>query len=451
MDILLGIGSKEDFAAAVAAIEAREGYVRPQAFAIGLAHVSRNGNVLSVRYPHVNLNENFGSAAIFFEAVNCGAEPDAYATEGYLNADRTDLLSIAFAPFEGDGGSHANIDALKAVVSMARSLPFDGTFEPVVMIVRDLQSPPVSAAEVYLRLHLLSYRKVLPNTVNLDGAFGLLTNCAWTDQEGPVELAHFQKLNLEYMTVNGCPLTVRSVDKFPRMTDFVVPSDVRIANADNVRLGAHLAPGTVVMHAGFVNFNAGTLPGPKGRAMIEGRISAGVTVADDSDIGGGASTMGTLSGGGKEKITVGSRCLIGANAGIGISIGDDCKVEAGLYVTAGTKVRVFCGKPEELAQGFPSNEDIGKLYAHVADIASRIPSDYDEATMAEIEKELEAEEMFSLEFDPLVDGFVVSIHIKGKFLSGQSGLTYRRNSLDGAVEAVPTVGVVVLNPELHKN
>ncbi|MFM7409466.1 MAG: tetrahydrodipicolinate N-succinyltransferase N-terminal domain-containing protein, partial [Actinomycetota bacterium] len=193
---------------------------------------------------------------------------------------------------------------------------------------------PQSASDVYLRLHLLSHRLAQPRTLNLDGAFGLLTNVAWTSR-GPVAIDQLDSVTWnfaqrgEYVVVNG-------VDKFPRMTDYVVPSGVRIADASRVRLGAHLAAGTTVMHEGFCNFNAGTL----GASMVEGRISAGVVVGDGSDIGGGASIMGTLSGGGKEMITVGQRCLLGANSGLGISLGDDCVVEAGLYVTAGTLVRL---------------------------------------------------------------------------------------------------------------
>jgi len=206
-------------------------------------------------------------------------------------------------------------------------------FEPVRIVV-DTSAAPHSASDVYLRLHLLSHRLAQPRTLNLDGAFGLLTNVAWTSR-GPVAIDQVDSISWnfaqrgEYVVVNG-------VDKFPRMTDYVVPSGVRIADASRVRLGAHLAAGTTVMHEGFCNFNAGTL----GASMVEGRISAGVVVGDGSDIGGGASIMGTLSGGGKEMITVGQRCLLGANSGLGISLGDDCVVEAGLYVTAGTLVRL---------------------------------------------------------------------------------------------------------------
>lgn len=248
-------------------------------------------------------------------------------------------------------------------------------------IVIDTDATPLSATDVYLRLHLLSHRLALPRTLNLDGAFGLLTNVAWTNL-GPILPESIDQVRWEERC-SGRILTVHGVDKFPRMTDYVVPSGVRIADADRVRLGAHLASGTTVMHEGFCNFNAGTL----GASMVEGRISAGVVVGNGSDIGGGASIMGTLSGGGKEVVSIGERCLLGANAGIGISLGDDCIVEAGLYVTGGTLVT-------------------------------------------------------------LPDGEIV----KGRTLSGASGLLFRRNSVSGAVEATQRSGNWDgLNAALHKN
>ena len=201
-----------------------------------------------------------------------------------------------------------------------------------------LEKAPVGTADAYLRLHLLSHRLVRPHGVNLDGIFAALPNNAWTSH-GPVPVEQVEQVRLRARAA-GYHLAVTSVDKFPRMTDYVVPSGVRIADADRVRLGAHLAAGTTVMHEGFVNFNAGTL----GTSMVEGRIVAGVVVDDGSDIGAGASIMGTLSGGGKQVISIGKRCLLGANGGIGISLGDDCVVEAGLYVTAGTKITLPDGK-----------------------------------------------------------------------------------------------------------
>ena len=208
----------------------------------------------------------------------------------------------------------------------------------VTTVLDDLDSAPTDAYDAYLRLHLLSHRLVKPHGLSLEGLFGVLPNVAWTS-EGPVDPAALADVRLRFRAA-GEPLQVFSVDKFPRMTDYVVPSGVRIADADRVRLGAHLAEGTTVMHEGFVNFNAGTL----GASMVEGRISAGVVVGDGSDIGGGASIMGTLSGGGTAVISIGERCLLGANAGLGISLGNDCIVEAGLYVTGGTRVTLPDGE-----------------------------------------------------------------------------------------------------------
>jgi 2,3,4,5-tetrahydropyridine-2-carboxylate N-succinyltransferase len=256
----------------------------------------------------------------------------------------------------------------------------------------DLDAPPADAADAYLRLHLLSHRLVAPHGQNLEGLFGVLANVVWTDR-GPCAVPGFEITRLRLRAATGAPVTVYGVDKFPRMVDYVVPSGVRIADADRVRLGAHLAPGTTVMHEGFVNFNAGTL----GASMVEGRISAGVVVGDGSDVGGGASIMGTLSGGGREIISVGRRSLLGANAGLGIPLGDDCVVEAGLYLTAGSKVTLVGG--------------VGPDGARQRD---RV--------------------------------------VKARELSGVDGVLFRRNSLTGGVEAVARSGAgVELNTALHAN
>ena len=253
--------------------------------------------------------------------------------------------------------------------------------EVILTSIADLQADPVDAADVYLRLHLLSHRLVQPRTINLTGVFGLLANVAWTSL-GPVAVTDITAVQLRARG-KGISMQIFGVDKFPRMVDYVVPTGVRIADADRVRLGAHLAAGTTVMHEGFVNFNAGTL----GTSMVEGRISAGVIVGDGSDVGGGASIMGTLSGGGQEVISIGQRCLLGANCGIGISLGDDCVVEAGVYITAGSKVS-------------------------------------------------------------LKDGTVV----KAREVSGGSGMLLRRNSVTGALEAIPrTDSWTGLSADLHAN
>ncbi|TQM62193.1 2,3,4,5-tetrahydropyridine-2,6-dicarboxylate N-succinyltransferase [Humibacillus xanthopallidus] len=219
-------------------------------------------------------------------------------------------------------------DALQA---LAGSDPLRGVRTEVVRQQIDLDAAPVGTSDAYLRLHLLSHCLVRPNELNLDGIFGALPNVVWTSA-GPCAVDGFEQTRLRLRAAGH--VAVYGVDKFPRMTDYVVPQGVRIADADRVRLGAHLSPGTTVMHEGFCNFNAGTL----GTSMVEGRIVQGVVVGDGSDIGAGASIMGTLSGGGTERVSIGERCLVGANGGIGIALGDDCVVEAGLYVTAGTKV-----------------------------------------------------------------------------------------------------------------
>src|SRR4051795_1029745 len=224
--------------------------------------------------------------------------------------------------------------------SLEATDPQRGVRQVVVRTEIDLDAPPVDACDAYLRLHLLSHRLVRPHDLDLTGLFGVLVNVVWTSY-GPCPVDDFERTRLRLLAGPRAKgrVEVFGVDKFPRMTDYVVPAGVRIGDADRVRLGAHLAPGTTVMHEGFVNFNAGTL----GTSMVEGRISAGVVVDAGSDIGGGASVMGTLSGGGTEVIRIGKRCLVGANAGTGISLGDDCVVEAGCYVTAGTKVTLEDG------------------------------------------------------------------------------------------------------------
>lgn len=256
--------------------------------------------------------------------------------------------------------------------------------------IADISAAPQDGFDAYLRLHLISGRAVRPHGLNLDGIFGILNNVVWTNH-GPCQVENFAETRQRLLAERG-PVTVYSIDKFPRMVDYVIPTGVRIGDADRVRLGAHLAEGTTVMHEGFVNFNAGTL----GSSMIEGRISGGVVVGDGSDVGGGASIMGTLSGGGKQVISVGQRSLLGANCGIGISIGDDVVVEAGLYLTFGTKV---------VCRG---------------DVAALVGINDGES-------------------------------IKAAELSGKNGILFRRNSLTGEVEAVANANTIELNEELHKN
>ncbi len=314
------------------------GFVRDGASATGLATVAADGTVLDVWYP-------------------------APALDGHSDGAHRPPPDLAAAARE---------DSVRGV-----------RLRPVTTRIASLADAPADTADAYLRLHLLSARLVRPRTVNLDGIFALLPTVVWTSL-GPVPADDADRVRLAAAAA-GVRLQVSGVDKFPRMTDYLVPSGVRIADAGRVRLGAHLAPGTVVMHEGFCNYNAGTL----GASMVEGRISQGVVVGDGTDIGGGASIMGTLSGGGTEQVSIGERCLLGANSGLGISLGDDCVVEAGLYLTAGTKLTL--------------REDNGD---------ARV--------------------------------------LKAAELSGMSGLLFRRNSLTGGVQAMPRTGTWGgLNAALH--
>lgn len=387
--------SLDAFKALVTRIESQPDYRRPEAFAVGIASfsmagldkpgvVASPGKILDTWFPLVNLNENFGTAAVLASLTGYRNGSKSY----YFNQEQIEEALEHFAPFINDGKRHANIDALNDLREFLRAgnKNSSGVVVPrmvTVSFIGEIAAKPVDAHDVYLRLHLLSSRKVKPHGLNLDGVFGLLNNVVWSS-EGPFDPEQFDAVRSRLKT-RGVEVKVTSIDKFPRMTDYVIPSGVRIADADRVRLGAHLAEGTTVMHEGFCNFNAGTL----GKSMVEGRISAGVVVGNGSDIGGGASIMGTLSGGGKEVITIGEQCLLGANAGLGISLGNNCTVESGLYITGGAKVTL------------------------------------------------------------LPDGKIV----KAAQLSGQSDLLFRRNSQTGAIEVQQKKGAGWggLNAALHAN
>ena len=308
------------------------GFIDSKAWGLGLATISTDGTVLDVWYPNPALGEDDGSSLTPEHAALVGA----------------------------DDRRRVKIEAIRTQI--------------------DLTQPVSGTADAYLRLHLLSTLLVKPNSINLEGLIPNLPIVAFTNV-GPITLDDLDELR---PTLTRAGISVYAIDKFPRLVDYVTPRKVRIADASRVRLGAHLSPGTTIMHEGFVNFNAGTL----GSSMVEGRISQGVVVGDGSDIGGGASIMGTLSGGGKERVVIGARALLGANAGVGISIGDDSVVEAGLYVTAGTKVTIVDG-------GEPRS-------------------------------------------------------VKASELSGVANLLFRRNSVNGRVEVLPREGVgIVLNSLLH--
>jgi 2,3,4,5-tetrahydropyridine-2-carboxylate N-succinyltransferase len=292
------------------------------AWGVGLATVTADGQVLDTWFPAGRLG--LGEEAAGKLAATLGHTGSG--TVRLTQNQAADALGPELPDALGEG-------ALPGVEVVA-----------VAVFAAALADAPADAHDAYLRLHLLSHRLVRPHGLSLDGLFGLLSNVAWTSA-GPCPVERVEELRARTRTARG-HLQVFGVDKFPRMTDYVVPTGVRIADADRVRLGAHLAVGTTVMHEGFVNFNAGTL----GHSMVEGRISAGVVVGDGSDIGGGASIMGTLSGGGQQVISVGERCLLGANAGLGISLGNDSVVEAGCYITAGSRVSLPDGKVVKAAE-----------------------------------------------------------------------------------------------------
>ncbi len=339
--------SVEAFQALVQSVESQPGYLRPAAFAVGLAHLGIGGEqlagaatnsgtkILDTWYPVVNLGENYGAAAILAQVTGHKSGGRTY----YLSIEQIERALGHFAPFLDDGKYHPNIEVLNELKRVLLTPKVVGGVEIpraiVVTFLQDLSHKPVDAHDVYLRLTLLSQRRVKPHGLSLDGVFGLLNNVVWTTV-GPFDPETFERIRLRLITSN-VDVRVLAVDKFPRMVDYHIPSGVRVADADRVRLGAHLGEGTTVMHEGFCNFNAGTL----GKGMVEGRISAGVVVGNGSDIGGGASIMGTLSGGGKTVISIGEGSLLGANAGLGISLGNNCTVEAGLYLTAGAKVRLL--------------------------------------------------------------------------------------------------------------
>lgn len=337
--------------------------------AIGLAGKNSQGEIIEVFYPHPELEPDPAIVELACQAAGLSPAENGY---GELPADKLDGLAAEL----DQAGAETWSRCLRDLTDCKQSVLF--------CLLRTDQAPG-SIPEAYLKLQLLSHRLCKPHGINLDGLFGVLKNLAWTN-EGAIDLQDLPARQLQARK-QGQVLDVMSVDKFPKMTSYVVPSGVRIADTARVRLGAYIGEGTTVMHEGFVNFNAGTL----GTAMVEGRISAGVVVGENSDLGGGCSTMGTLSGGGTAIISVGRNCLIGANAGIGFPLPDGCIVEAGLYVTGGTKVNV-----------------LGE------------------------------------------NGNQTGIS-KASELSNTPNLLYRRNSLTGAVEAVPIKNSISLNEELHSH
>ena len=308
-----------------------DGFTRPAAFGVGVATVGPSGATLDTYFPHTHAGDHNLPGAVLAASVGYRAG----TTTITMDTATLDAAITMLAPAEAcTTMPHPNIRSWRAVRALVDAARPGGTRRIVAVILGSLDDPIVDTSDAFFRLHLLSQRRVRPHGVNLEGLFAKLVTNVWTSH-GPFEPDDYA-LRLHELDTAGTRPIVHAIDKFPRMVDYVIPSGVRIADASRVRLGAHLSEGTVVMHEGFCNFNAGTL----GAAMVEGRISAGVVVGADSDLGGGASIMGTLSGGGKEVIHVGEGCLIGANAGIGISLGDRCTVEAGLYLTAGSVVKL---------------------------------------------------------------------------------------------------------------
>lgn len=338
------------------------------AFGLGIGAQNKEGNWLEVFYSTPSLGAEKSTLDALLESTNYeGGNSTLVLDESDLNRLHMNLLKAG------------NIEQAELASRLKASR------QPVVLCVLATDEAPTNPAEAYLKLQLISHRLVKPHTTVLDGMFGLLINTAWTN-EGPIDVRELADRQLS-ARMEGRTIEVFSVDKFPKMLNFVVPAGIRVGDAARVRLGAHLAEGTTIMHEGFVNFNAGTL----GNSMVEGRISAGVVVGNGSDLGGGCSTMGTLSGGGNIVIAVGEKCLIGANAGIGIGLGDRCIVESGLYITAGSKVAVL-----------------------------------DENNQ------------------------VVST-VKARELSGQSDLLFRRNSATGAIECKTNKTAIELNEALHSH
>ena len=313
-----------------------ENYSQPFAFGVGVATKSPSGEILDVFYPSPQCQTEPFTCALLAKAIGWDGGTANYEIASSVLSDLANALEDVERNEDFKESSSATFAAIANAVLHTDSP--GGEKVAVVSYIAKQTDAPEDAIDTYLRLHLLSTRLVKPHEIDLSGIFNKLTNCVWTNL-GPFKAEDFETQRVQLLAANK-DVYVHGLDKFPRMTDYVVPSGVRIADANRVRLGAHLSEGTTVMHEGFCNFNAGTL----GSSMIEGRISAGVVVGNGSDVGGGASIMGTLSGGGSEIISVGEDCLIGAEAGIGISLGNNCVVEAGLYVTAGTLVRTPDGE-----------------------------------------------------------------------------------------------------------
>ena len=385
------MNTTEDFSTYVGQVEAKSGYQKPTAFALGLRR-KRGETTLDVFYPHINYESSYGTAAVIADV----SSKSSYGKNGYvvLSPNQISDALDKFAPFKGDGKKHDNIDVLNALSVKSNSSNGYSDTDVIAYFMYDTSTAVETPEEGYFKTQCISQLKVKPHQINCGGIFGKMNNIAWTNQ-GPILPEDLALVKIS-ATLRGDELVVSHVDKFPYMVNYYIPHGVRVVSGSQVRLGAHLSSGTTVMPAGYVNFNAGTL----GSAMIEGRVSGGVVVGNQSDIGGGASIMGTLSGGNKNVISIGENCLLGANAGTGISLGDGCTVAAGVYITSAAKVSLY-------------NKD---------------------------------KQPVNISGDLVTDGENV---VKGAELDGRSYMLYYNDSMSGKLIGRPNTKTIELNESLH--
>lgn len=380
----------EDFKAYVSSVEQSNDYHRPLAFGLGIRK-SKGNKTLEVFYPTINFESSYGTAAVLQDVADHRGQVNSHVT---LSQDQLRAALSKFAAFQGDGKSHLNIDLLTQLTESEKKDSSYCQIDVIAYFLFDKDQAVESVEEGYFKVQCLSQLLVKPHGINCSGIFGVMNNVAWSNK-GPILPEDLAAQKIKWSML-GEELVVSHVDKFPYMVNFHVPEGVRIVSGAKVRLGAHLSPGTTVMPAGYVNFNAGTL----GKAMVEGRISAGVVVDENSDIGGGASIMGTLSGGNKNVISIGKQCLLGANAGTGISLGDGCTVAAGVYLTAASKISLYN--------------------------AAKEPINVEGHTVAEGENV-----------------------VKGMALNGRDYMLYLQDSQTGKIIARPNTKVIELNASLH--
>lgn len=382
--------TKELFKAHVSKIENQADYQKPIAFALGIRR-SKEGKTLDVFYPHINYNSAFGTAALLVEATGYKSNANGFSA---VNKEQLAQVFDNFKAFHDEIDIHPNIVVVKNLLDAPAVNHAYYKVDVVAYFFFENESAVASAEEGYFKLQCLSQLLVKPHHIKLDGVFGKLNNIAWSNH-GPILPEHLSAEKLRHLFL-GQELVVSHVDKFPYMVNYTIQDGVRVAAASQVRLGAHLASGTTIMPAGYVNFNAGTL----GTAMVEGRISGGVVVGNNTDIGGGASIMGTLSGGNKNVISIGEKCLLGANSGTGISLGFGCTIEAGLYITASAKVHLYNG--------------------------NNVPVNIDNVVVKEGENV-----------------------VKAMALNGKDKLLFLRNSETGTVICKPNPKTIELNATLH--